>query len=70
MTKDYKYIHNKECLLKDWGKSIRFGKYFIEWYDEDDEEVSEIFDTHAILTELLLSFKLHKSFICYILLIM
>lgn len=30
MTKDYKYIHNRECLLKDWGKSIRFGKYFIE----------------------------------------
>ena len=45
MAKDYKYIHNGECLLKDWGKSMRFGKYFIEWYDEDDEEASEIFDT-------------------------
>ena len=45
MTKDYKYIHNRECLFKDWGKSMRFGKYFVEWYDEDDEEASEIFDT-------------------------
>ena len=45
MTKDYKYIHNKECLLKDWGKSSGFGKYFVEWYDEDNEEASEIFDT-------------------------
>lgn len=24
---------------------MRLGKYFIEWYDEDDEEASEIFDT-------------------------
>ncbi|WP_298646317.1 hypothetical protein [uncultured Granulicatella sp.] len=45
MTKDYKYIHNRECLLKDWGKSMRFGKYFVEWYDEDDEESSEVFET-------------------------
>jgi len=42
MTKDYKYIHNRECLLKDWGKSMRFGKYFVEWYDEDDDNDCEV----------------------------
>ena len=50
MAKDYKYIHNKECLLKDWGKSMRFGKYFVEWYDED---ASEIFETKEKMFEYL-----------------
>lgn len=49
MAKDYKYIHNQECLLKDWGKSMRFGKYFIEWY----EEASEIFDTENKMSDYL-----------------
>ena len=53
MTKDYKYIHNRGCLLKDWGKSIRFGKYFVEWYNEDDEDASEIFETENEMSDYL-----------------
>lgn len=24
---------------------MRFGKYFVEWYDEENEDASEIFET-------------------------